>query len=153
MVFFIILTLLFTALCINNIVKRKSLLSKIEKDFISNPHFEQPVDGLMDMDLTTVYGFGNSLQGAFRKVNINGHESYVSYVCSMRLFKIVPEEAYRVVPTSGKWDSKRTWAIVGPEVEDPREKRCIRYKFYAFWLAGGAIWCLFMSVMTGLMFY
>ena len=126
-------------------VRRNSLLKEIESEFKMNPHFETPNNDGDELTLRIINGFGKCFQGKFRKANIGEYKTHVTYHCIVLLFLIFPRTAYRVIPTTGKWDTRPSWRIIGSDIEDSREKSCIKYRFYGVWSCVIAIFGAFMG--------
>lgn len=133
-------------------IRRRKLSREIEEDFRKNPHFCKPNDDGEDITLIKVFGIGNSFYGKFRHASIGGQESYVTYYCTVIIFLVIPRAAFRVIPTTGTWDTRSSWNVIGSDVVDKREVRCVLYKFYGAILAFGAFYFLIL-LTVGLLSY
>lgn len=126
-----------------------SLLNRqLADEFSENPHFAEPNNAGEGLSFTTINGFGHSLQGKFRKASIGGHPSHISYRCKqIGLFAIYPAECLRIIPTKGG-----KFYILGSDIDDEREIRCIRLRFYAIGTLLIALLALMILIMFCLIF-
>ncbi len=132
--------------------QKRKLQQELDHENTLHPDCEYPkcIDG--NIRLLTISGVGTAFMGEFRKINIEGYNSYVTYRCMVLLFLVFPMTAYRVIPTSGKWDTSPSWKILGSVTGKSSEMSCIRYRFYGIW--SGIVACIStLLLISASMFY
>lgn len=154
---------LFSSFCVFStifvlcLIWRKILSYKIEKDFARNPHIEESDGKKRILERNSELVGENSARGSggvgkFRKTTIDGKESYVTYFCEVAGPIVFTGEAYRVVRLPQKWHEKLDGPleeIIGPAIEDPRERTCVKLFMYGNAMAGTlAVMSLLFGICT-----